>query len=218
MNVTILLCHPDPNGFCSSLAKAARDEFTRNGFPCRWLSLYEDGFDPVLQADELRSSFPSDDRILRYQKILETSDSLIVFHPEWWGQMPALLKGWCDRVLRQDVAYEIRGGDGSLSEIHGLLGRLGLHIVVTSDKPTGREMNLESIWRDDIAEFCGITRFSFLRVSPVRGSTNFWRQEQIERVRVLAVTCLREGQSVPRAETTVPKEKRSAAQSPHRDT
>jgi len=39
------------------------------------------------------------------------ASGIVIVHPNWWGQPPAILKGWVDRVLRPGVAYEFTEGD-----------------------------------------------------------------------------------------------------------
>jgi len=83
-----------------------------------------------------------------------------------------------DRVLRQDVAYEINGPDESPSVSRGLLfGKKSL-VCVTSDR-IKLPMPLSDIWKKDILGFCSIQKAFFLPVMPVSGSTYRWRQDQI---------------------------------------
>ena len=46
-----------------------------------------------------------DELLAAHQREIREADGIIVIHPNWWGQPPAIMKGWVDRVLRVGVAY-----------------------------------------------------------------------------------------------------------------
>ena len=54
---------------------------------------------------------PADDLTALHQREIKEADGIVVVHPNWWGQPPAILKGWVDRVLREGVAYGFAEGD-----------------------------------------------------------------------------------------------------------
>jgi NAD(P)H dehydrogenase (quinone) len=88
------------------------------------------------------------------------ADGFVVVHPNWWGQPPAILKGWVDRVLRQGVAYEF-GAKGAV--IQPLQGKRGL-VFTTSNTPRDMELELfgdplENLWKNCIFGFCGVAEF-----------------------------------------------------------
>ncbi len=107
---------------------------------------------------------------------LRRAGGLVVVHPNWWGQPPAILKGWIDRVIRAGVAYEFIGADMGEGVPAGLLaGKTGL-VFNTSDTPQERERSvfgdpLELIWKKCIFEFCGITRHHRVMYNVVVTST-----------------------------------------------
>ena len=59
--------------------------------------------------------------IARHCAEIAAADGIIVVHPNWWGQPPAILKGWIDRVIRPGVAYEFLDGDDGEGVPVGLL-------------------------------------------------------------------------------------------------
>jgi putative NADPH-quinone reductase len=92
------------------------------------------------------------------------SDGIIVVHPNWWGQPPAVLKGWIDRVIRPGVAYEFEEGDNGEGVPVGLLKATTGIVFNTSNTSAFREDTLfkdplETIWRNCIFDFCGIKTF-----------------------------------------------------------
>jgi NAD(P)H dehydrogenase (quinone) len=88
-------------------------------------NLYEIGFNPVLSADDFSSladnKTPSD--ILIEQGHVKWAEHIIFVFPVWWGGMPAIMKGYIDRVFAEGFAYEYvdsgSNGDGLLSYLKG---------------------------------------------------------------------------------------------------
>jgi NAD(P)H dehydrogenase (quinone) len=95
---------------------------------------------------------------------LINSDGIIVIHPNWWGQPPAIMKGWIDRVIRPGIAYEFEEGDNGEGKPIGLLkAKIGL-VFNTSNTNEEREKiifkdPLETIWGNCIFDFCGVKQF-----------------------------------------------------------
>ena len=81
--------------------------------------LYAQGFDPLLTAEEQAGAFngvfPEDVR--RAQARVAEADLLVLVHPLWWSSVPAILKGWIDRVLAYGFAYDF--GDGMRGLLKG---------------------------------------------------------------------------------------------------
>ena len=95
---------------------------------------------------------------------LRSSDGIIIIHPNWWGQPPAILKGWVDRIIRPGVAYEFKEGDGGEGVPVGLLADKTVLVFNTSNTPRTREESvfgdpLERLWKNCIFEFCGVAVF-----------------------------------------------------------
>ena len=71
--------------------------------------LYEIGFDPVLKAEDFlafrKGKVPDD--IAIEQEYIKWADLITFIYPIWWANMPAMLKGYCDRVLQHGFAYNM---------------------------------------------------------------------------------------------------------------
>ncbi|OPY37053.1 MAG: hypothetical protein A4E35_01516 [Methanoregula sp. PtaU1.Bin051] len=99
--------------------------------------------------------------ISRHCAEIAGADGIVIVHPDWWGQPPALLKGWIDRVLRPGVAYRFCEGDLGEGVPPGLLKAKAALVFNTSNTPPEREQEvfgdpLERLWRDCIFSFCGV--------------------------------------------------------------
>ncbi len=155
MKIVIVLCHPRPGSFNHTLAERARDLLVRLGHSVIFHDLYADGFNPVLSAPELARGFSLDEEVQLHSRQLSECSGLLVFHPDWWGQPPAMLKGWIDRVLRPGVAYEFEGEE-FLEKIKAplLSGKKGL-VFTTSDTAATAEV-LTRLWREAVLGYCGM--------------------------------------------------------------
>jgi putative NADPH-quinone reductase len=92
---------------------------------------------------------------------LAAADGMVIVHPNWWGQPPAVLKGWIDRVVRPGVACRFVGGDAGEGVPVGLLKAKAAVVLNTSNTPEAREQEafgdpLEAIWKRCIFDLCGV--------------------------------------------------------------
>ena len=163
MRISVILGHPDPNSFNHALAKAAVDALLAKGIEVCFHDLQAEGFDPVLPAAELARDAVLPPLVARHCQEIRQADGLVIVHPNWWGQPPAVLKGWVDRVLRPGVAYEFLPGDGGEGVPVGLLKPMTAVVLNTSNTPVEREQAefgdpLERIWADCILSFCGVRK------------------------------------------------------------
>jgi NAD(P)H dehydrogenase (quinone) len=95
---------------------------------------------------------------------LSSSDGIIIIHPNWWGQPPAILKGWVDRVVRPGVAYKFLEGDTGEGIPVGLLKAKTAVVFNTANTPSEREQEafgdpLQLLWKNCIFDLCGIPNF-----------------------------------------------------------
>ena len=169
MKILEILCHPRPGSFNHTLASSARDTLSALGHTVLFHDLHGEGFDPVLDSSELSRLYSLDDLVQEHSRQLAEAEGLLIFHPDWWSQPPAMLKGWVDRVFRQGVAYELEGEEGSEKKWKPLLvGKKGL-VFCTSDAEQGeRPGALESLWKDAILGRCGMAAQCFV-VRDMRG-------------------------------------------------
>lgn len=160
MRVLLVLAHPRPGSFNHALAEAARGALLEAGHDAVLHDLYAERFDPVLPAAEVRGA-PDDPLVRRHCEEVAAADGLVLVHPNWWGQPPAILKGWVDRVLRAGVAYRFAEGDGGEGVPVGLLRARQAVVLNTSDTPPERERRefgdpLDTLWRNCILRYCGV--------------------------------------------------------------
>ncbi len=161
MNVLIVLAHPDQGSFNHAIAGAAAATLERLGHAVVLRDLYAEGFDPVLWGPEIRRDAHLPPEVQRHCAELADADGIVIVHPNWWGQPPAILKGWIDRIVRPGVAYAFQEGDGGEGVPLGLLRARTAVIFNTSNTPADRERDafgdpLEAIWRRCVFGLCGV--------------------------------------------------------------
>ena len=164
MKILIILGHPDPGSLNHAIAHAVRDDMHESGHQVIFHDLYAEGFDPLLRAGEMPEDGSVPAPIQVHCDELCSVDGIIIVHPNWWGQPPAILKGWIDRVIRPGVAYRFEEGDGGEGIPIGLLKAKAVVVLNTSNTEETREQKvfgdpLEAIWRRCIFDLCGVQSF-----------------------------------------------------------
>ena len=161
MNISLILAHPNPKSFNHAMAAVARETLIQRGWNVYFHDLYAEQFPPLLPYEEFDKAADVPPEIQRYCDELAASDGIVIVHPNWWGQPPAILKGWIDRVIRPDVAYRFLDGDSGEGVPEGLLRAETALILNTGNTAFEREMAvfgdpLDALWKRCIFEFCGV--------------------------------------------------------------
>ena len=145
VNVLIIYAHPEPTSFAGAMKNVAVSALTAAGHRVEVSDLYAEGFNPVAgrhdfknaadpvrfhyQSEQLNASrtngFAAD--LVREQDRLMRADLLVFIFPLWWGGVPAIVKGWFDRVCAYGVAY----ADGRRYERGYFVGRRALLALTT---------------------------------------------------------------------------------------
>ncbi|MGL4291336.1 MAG: NAD(P)H-dependent oxidoreductase, partial [Phreatobacter sp.] len=101
MRFLIVYCHPCPESFTAALRDAAVAALRRGGHELRVLDLHAEGFDPVMSAEERRAYHTAgvnEVPVAEHLQALRWCEALLFVYPTWWYGLPAMLKGWLDRV------------------------------------------------------------------------------------------------------------------------
>jgi len=110
MQHLLVVCHPKRQSFTQTMARAYAKELDSLGQEVVVRDLYRARFDPLLSEGELMGAakpfVPS--AVRREQRRLLSAGALAFFYPLWWAYMPAMLKGYIDRVFAAGVAYDLR--------------------------------------------------------------------------------------------------------------
>jgi putative NADPH-quinone reductase len=107
----VILAHPCADSLGAALAAAAVEGLRRGGAHVDLLDLYGINFQPVMSPQERRnylSNSPiSDPMVAEHARLVTAADTLVFVYPTWWSGLPAMLKGWLERVLVSGVAFHL---------------------------------------------------------------------------------------------------------------
>ncbi|MCG2710765.1 MAG: NAD(P)H-dependent oxidoreductase [Candidatus Omnitrophica bacterium] len=159
MKYLIVYAHPNPKSFNHAVKERVEAALKKQGEKYSVRDLYLLKWNPVLGGADFNVSgkekTPED--IKTEQQYIKEADVLIVIHPIWWFGMPAVLKGYIDRVFSAGFAYEY-GPQG----IKGLLSGKKVMIINTTGAPQenylklGFKDALTKLFKDGTYEFCGM--------------------------------------------------------------
>ena len=164
MNILVILGHPNKGSFNHAIANTVIETLSNNGHEVFFHDLYEEKFDPILSGQEIPKGDSLERIIKEHCNEISNADGIVIVHPNWWGQPPAILKGWVDRVIRAGVAYEFKEGDNGEGIPIGLLKAETALVFNTSNTPRERELQvfgdpLEILWKNCVFDFCGVKNF-----------------------------------------------------------
>ena len=117
MRVHVIYAHPLAGSFAAALHARIVAALRRSGHQVDDCDLYGEGFNPVLTAAERRNyntQSPDLAAVAPYVARLQAAEALVLCFPTWWYGMPAILKGWFDRVWAAGVAFTLPEGGGAI--------------------------------------------------------------------------------------------------------
>ena len=132
MRGLVVYAHPLADSFAAALRDAVVARLHAAGHEVDHCDLYAEGFDPVLKPGERRAyntAHPDLTAVEPYVARLRAAEALVLCFPTWWYGMPAILKGWFDRVWVTGVAFTLPEGGGA---IRPALGNIRKFAVVTT--------------------------------------------------------------------------------------
>ena len=125
MRALVVYCHPRPDSFTAAVSDVVVERLEAAGAEVRVQNLYRMRFNPVMVAIEhvgYEDEEINQQPVERELKDLTWCDTLIFVYPTWWYGLPAMLKGWLDRVLVPGVAFLMP--DETNSDIRPGLGHI----------------------------------------------------------------------------------------------
>ncbi|MFN7009005.1 MAG: NAD(P)H-dependent oxidoreductase [Allorhizobium sp.] len=128
----VVLAHPLPESFAASAAKTVVEALKSRGHEVDLLDLYAEDFDPRLTAAERAAYMEPGYQPTEVADIvqrLKAADGLVLVFPQWWFNLPAIMKGFIDRIFVPGVAFE---HDKAGGRIVPLMTHIRTFWVVTS--------------------------------------------------------------------------------------
>ena len=184
--ILLIQAHPSGDSLCQAMADAFEAGVRETPSALRRMDLHRLDFDPILHHGN-RGVQPLEPDLAQAQQDIAWADHLVFVYPNWWGSMPALLKGFFDRVLLPGFAYKYRPKSSLWDKL--LSGRTA-QLLVTMDTPGWYYRWLwhrpgHNQMRHTILGFCGIRTTRISEFAPVYHASVVQRARWLEQARRL---------------------------------
>lgn len=181
--ILIINGHPNAASFNFGIAESYKDGVIASGAKVETIIIADLKFNPNLQFGYQKRTELEQDLIESWQKI-KNADHLVWIHPVWWGGLPAITKGFIDRLFLPGMAFQYRENSVWWDKL--LKGKTA-HIITTLDQPGwyyrmffGRP-SVNQLKKSTL-EFCGIKPVKVSYVGIVKGSNEEQRKKWLEKV------------------------------------
>ena len=181
--ILVILGHPANSSFCGALADSYVTGAKTAGNEVQLISLGNLSFDPVLHNGYATIQELETD-LVAAQTTITWAQHIVFVYPIWWGAIPALLKGFIDRVFLPGFAFKFRDGSSFWDRL--LSGR-SAHLLVTMDTPPWYfrwvyRMPGHNQMKRTILEFSGIKPVTVSSFGPIKGSSQQKREKGLAQV------------------------------------
>jgi putative NADPH-quinone reductase len=178
--------HPDKESFCFALAESYKKGANSAGKDCKLVHLIDLDFNPILTFGYRKISKLEPDLVKMQQEIL-AADHLVLVYPNWWATVPALLKGFIDRVFVPGFAFSYRENSPFWDKL--LAGKTA-RLIVTMDTPKWYYYLINrnaghNAMKIGVLEFCGIKPVKITSFAPVKSSDEVKRKKWLAEVEEL---------------------------------
>lgn len=193
MNHLVIFSHPNPKSFGKGIVDTIQKAAEEKGDSVRVRDLYSIGFDPILKPSDFEGfqsgNIPEDIKVEQEQ--VKWADIITFVYPVWWTGLPAMLKGYVDRVLSYGFGYE--NVDGVLVGL--LKGKKGMLFCTTgtpSDiyEENGMHNSMKQTTDQGIFNFCGIEVVNHAFFGAVPFVSDEIRKEYLSEVEKIVKTSL----------------------------
>lgn len=184
LKVLVIVGHPRSDSFCGALADAFCEGALVAGTLTERLNLADLDFDPDVHTPSPNNQ-PLEEDLSRAWALVHWADHLVFVYPTWWGGVPALLKGFLDRLMRPGFAFTTcEGGIG----YEGMLTGRSAQLITTMDTPPlahkllYREPGRNAMARATLS-FCGVRPVRYMALGSVKSATAAQRKAWLIRAR-----------------------------------
>ncbi|WP_306354186.1 NAD(P)H-dependent oxidoreductase [Flavobacterium sp. '19STA2R22 D10 B1'] len=184
--ILIINGHPNPNSLCFSLAKAYKDGAIEANAMVKEITVTTLSFNPNLAYGYQKRTTLEPDLEEAWEKIL-WAQHIVWIHPVWWGGVPAVLKGFIDRLFLPGRAFQYIENSyqwekllkGKTAHIITTLDQPGWYYYLFYGKPSVNQLKKSTL------EFCGITPVKVTYIGIVKNSTQEKRSKWIAQIKKL---------------------------------
>lgn len=181
--ILIINGHPNAESFNFGIAESYKNGAIASGAQVETITIANLKFNPNLQFGYQKRTDLEPDLLDAWQKI-QNAEHLVWIHPVWWGGLPAITKGFIDRLFLPGMAFQYRENSVWWDKL--LEGKTA-HIITTLDQPSwyyrfvyGRP-SVNQLKKSTL-EFCGIKPVKVSYVGIIKGSNEEQRKKWLEKV------------------------------------
>lgn len=188
MNILLINGHPDKESYNYALAAAYKEGAMTSDAEIQQINICELKFNPNLEFGYRKRTELEPD-LRQAQERMKWADHIVWVYPVWWGSVPALMKGFLDRVLLPGFAFRKR--EGSVWWDKHLTGKTS-RIICTMDQPTWyyRWINKRPshmAMKKLTLNFIGIKKVRITAIGPIRLSKIEFREKWLKKVKKLGI-------------------------------
>lgn len=186
--IVIINGNPDTKSFCHAIQNSYKKGAEQARHEVKELTLSDMSFNPNLAYGYRKRTDLEPDLLDAWDK-LKWSDHIVWLYPTWWGTVPAILKGFIDRMFLPGFAYEYQEKSPFPKKL--LIGKTS-EIISTMDTPI---WYYKWVYKDiggrllkkNLGDFCGIKNKRTTYLSPIKNSTSEQRIKWLEKIENLAI-------------------------------
>lgn len=184
--ILIINGHPDEESFNFGLAKAYKEGAITSGADIKEIIIRDLNFNPNLQYGYRKRTDLEPDLSGAWEKI-KWAEHIVWIYPVWWGSVPAIMKGFIDRVFLPGFAFQKRENSVWWDK---LLKNKSARIISTLDQPAwyywliNRQPSNHAMKKLTLG-FCGIRPVKVTNIGPLRLSKDAWRKKWLEKIEQL---------------------------------
>ncbi|MFD1605557.1 NAD(P)H-dependent oxidoreductase [Flavobacterium artemisiae] len=177
-NILLILGHPSQNSFCNALLNAYKKGAERTGANVKTIYISQLKFDVNL-ADGYKfgETKPLEDDLIHSQELIKWADHVVLAYPNWWGFMPAVTKGFIDRIFIPGFAFKHHSGKIFPEK---LLKGKSLRLLITMDTP---KWWFYLIYRASQYQILKDIVFGYVGFDPIKFSTFGFMRKSTEKQR-----------------------------------
>lgn len=165
-NILLILGHPSENSFCKGLLDAYKKGAERAGAICKTIYISQLDFNVNLSDGyKTGEAMQLEEDLAASQQLFQWADHVVMAYPNWWGFMPAITKGFIDRLLLPGFAFKHHSGKIFPEK---LLSGKSIRLLVTMDTP---KLWFYLIYRASQYQILKDIVFGYVGFDPVRFST-----------------------------------------------
>lgn len=186
LKILVIDGHPNPDSFDCGLSQAYLKGANETEAETKLISIRDLQFNSNLQFGYQKTSELEPD-LLEAQKKISWADHLVWIHPVWWGGLPAMMKGFIDRIFLPGYAFKYREKSvwwdkllaGKTARIITTQDTPGIYYWLVFGRPSVNQLKKTTL------EFCGIKPVKVTSIGPIRNSTESFRKKMLQKVELM---------------------------------